>query len=73
MACGKLVFYCCTFRDDTCTEGYGFGRKCYTPSYVSVLDLGDMVNNQPHEATPRQTHTDLEGWEKKREEVENLN
>lgn len=73
-ACGKLVFPLVLYiSNDTCTEGHGFGRKCNTPSYVSTLDLGGMMNNQPHEATPRQTRTDLEAWEGKTEEVENLN
>ena len=31
-----------------------------------------MVNNQPRETTPGQARTDLEGWEGKTEEVENL-
>ena len=39
---------------------------------MSTLDLGGMVNNQPRETTPRQARTDLEGWEGKTEEVENL-
>lgn len=39
---------------------------------MSTLDLGGMVNNQPPETTPRQARTDLEGWEGKTEEVENL-
>lgn len=37
---------------------------------MSILDLGDMVNNQPYEATPRQTHLVLGGWEIKTEVVE---
>lgn len=52
--------------------GHGLGRKCYTPSYVSTLDLGGLVNNQPSEAAPRQIHTGLGGWEGKRKEVENV-
>ena len=39
---------------------------------MSTLDLGGMVNNQPRETTPGQARTDLEGWEGKTEEVENL-
>lgn len=53
-------------------KGMGLEGNATLPA-ICLLDLGDMVNSQLHEATPRQTGIDLEGWEGKTKEVENLN